>query len=236
MQKVGSVAELRRYPVKSMAGEVLATARIERRGVVGDRRWAVTDSDGKFGSSKTTRRFQRMDGLLHLAASYAQDLTPVVAFPDGRLLAADDPHVDEALSDHVGRPVRLLAEADVSHFDEGPLHLVTTASIAAVAERQRAPVTTLRLRANLLVDVGAAEGLVEDAWVGRNLAIGDEVVVSIREPMPRCVMVEQSQKEVSAAPGLLGTIGRVNRACLGAVADVVRTGAVRLDDPVRLLA
>jgi uncharacterized protein len=69
---VGSVAELRRYPVKSLTGEVLRAADVDVRGLVGDRAWAVTDTDGRFGSGKTTRRFRRMDGLLQLTATYDQ--------------------------------------------------------------------------------------------------------------------------------------------------------------------
>jgi uncharacterized protein len=115
---VGSVIELRRYPVKSLAGEILTVAAVDRRGVGGDRRWAVTDADGKFGSSKSTRRFRKMDGLLQLTASYDRDRNPIIGFPDGRRIPGDDPDVHEALSGHVGRPVQLLPEGRVSHFDE----------------------------------------------------------------------------------------------------------------------
>jgi hypothetical protein len=92
-----------------------------------------------------------------------------------------------------GRPVRLLPEGAVSHFDEGPLPLVTTASLAALADHRRAPVSTARLRPNLLVEVGTATGFVENRWTGQTLAIGSDLVISIREPMPRCVMVDQAQ-------------------------------------------
>jgi uncharacterized protein len=232
---VGSVIELRRYPVKSLAGETLGIAAVDERGLEGDRRWAVTDTDGKLGSSKSTRRFRRMEGLLRLTASYDRHLDPIIGFPDGRYIGGDDPRVHEALSDHVGRPVQLLPESRVSHFDEGPIHLVTSASLAALADHHGAPVSAARLRSNLLVDVGTATGFVENSWVGQELAIGPDLVVSIREPMPRCVMVDLAQHELPPAPGLLDTIGRENRACLGVVADVLQAGTTRLDDPVRLL-
>jgi uncharacterized protein len=232
---VGSVIELRRYPVKSLAGEILSSAAVDERGLDGDRRWAVTDTDGKFGSSKSTRRFRKMDGLLQLTASYDRHLTPIIGFPDGRHIGGDDPSVHEALSGHVGRPVRLRPEGRVSHFDEGPLHLVTTASLAALADHHGAPVSTARLRSNLLVDVGTATGFVENSWTGQTLVIGPDLVISIREPMPRCVMVDLAQHELPPAPGLLDTIGRHNRACVGVVADVLHAGTTRLNDPVQLL-
>ncbi|HEV2887924.1 MAG TPA: MOSC N-terminal beta barrel domain-containing protein [Jatrophihabitans sp.] len=61
---VGTVALLARYPVKSMRGEQLASAEVERRGLVGDREWAVYTPDGGIGSGKSSRRFRRVDGLL----------------------------------------------------------------------------------------------------------------------------------------------------------------------------
>jgi uncharacterized protein len=232
---VGSVIELRRYPVKSLAGETLSVAAVDERGLDGDRRWAVTDTDGKFGSSKSTRRFRKMEGLLQLTANYDRHRNAIIGFPDGRRISGDDPSVHEALSDHVGRPVQLLPEGMVSHFDEGPLHLVTTASLAALADRHGAPVSIARLRANLLVDVGTATGFVENSWTGQTLAIGPALVISIREPMSRCVMVDLAQHDLLAAPGLLDTIGRHNRACIGVVADVLHPGTTRLGDPVQLL-
>jgi uncharacterized protein YcbX len=53
---VGTVAQLARYPVKSMAGERLGEATVEHRGLVGDRGWAVYTADGGIGSGKRTRR------------------------------------------------------------------------------------------------------------------------------------------------------------------------------------
>jgi uncharacterized protein len=236
MPTVGSVVELRRYPVKSLAGEILSAADVDHRGLEGDRLWAVTDTDRKLGSSKSTRRFRKMDGLLRLTASYDRNLSPVIGFPDGRRIPGSDPHVHEALSDHVGRPVQLLLEERVSHFDEGPLHLVTTASLAALPDHHGGPVSAARLRSNLLVDVGTVDGFVENGWIGLTLAIGTDLVVSIRDLMPRCVMVDLPQHELPPAPGLLGAIGRHNRACVGVVADVIRPGSAHLNDPVQVLS
>jgi hypothetical protein len=159
----------------------------------------VTDPDGEFGSSKSTRRFRKLDGLLQLTASYDRHLKPIIGFPDGRRVPGDDPSVHQTLSAHVGRPVQLLPEGAVSHFDEGPLHLVTTASLAALAGHHGAPVSTARLRSNLLVDVGTATGSVEDGWTGQTLAIGADLVIRIREPMPRCVMVDLARHELPPA-------------------------------------
>ena len=216
------VVSLHRYPVKSMAGEGLPRLAVDGRGVVGDRAWAVVDPDGRLGSGKSTRRFRRMDGLPELSARYDAGPTerPVVDFPDGRSWRGPDPALDAALTVHVGRPVRLAAESAVPHHDEGPLHVVTTATLARLGADARL------LRANVVVDAGDRPAFGEDAWTGAELALGG-VVLRVREPMPRCVMVGSR---------VLREVTDVNDGCAGLVADVVRCGTVAVGDEVRLLA
>jgi hypothetical protein len=221
---------LSRYPVKSLVGEDLDRVLVEERGLVGDRLWSVRDPDGKLGSGKTSRRFRRMDGLLELAARYDGE-TPVVTFPDGRVLRGDDPGMHDALSGHLGRPVSLAREQDVSHFDEGPLHLVTTASLARVREVHGSPVDPRRLRPNLVVETDEA-GYVEESWVGRRLTVGDQVVLAVRGPMPRCVMLTLPQRGLPPDGQLLRTVSDDSDLCLGVVVDVVTPGAVAVGDEV----
>jgi uncharacterized protein YcbX len=226
------LARLSRYPVKSLVGEDLERVLVEERGLVGDRLWSVRDRDGRLGSGKSTRRFRRMDGLLELAAHYDGE-TPVVTLPDGRALRGDDPRLREALSEQVGRPVSLAREHDVSHFDEGPLHLVTTASLDRVTESHGARVDPRRLRPNLVIETDEV-GYVEQSWVGRRLTVGDQVVLAVRAPMPRCVMVTLPQRDLPADGGLLGTVADDSDLCLGVVVDVVTPGPVAVGDDVAL--
>lgn len=227
---LGRVAELHRYPVKSLTGERLEQVHVDGRGVVGDRLWSVRDPDGKFGSGKSTRRFRRMDGLLDLRARYDDDV-PVLTFPGGREVRGDDPAVHAALSDHVGRPVTLAREGDVSHFDEGPLHLVSSAAMAAVPG---GPVDARRLRPNVVVDTGDAAGFLDDDWADRRIAIGD-VVLDVLYAMPRCVMLDLPTADLPEHHGLLQTVHAVNDGNLGVVADVASAGRIAVGDPVSLL-
>ena len=223
------VASLHRYPVKSLVGERLEVAGVVERGLRGDRLWAVRDEDGKLGSGKSTRRFRKMEGLLDLAASYDGDV-PLISFPDGRGLRGDDPTIDDALSAHVGRPVTLAREAAVSHFDDGPVHLVTTGSLRAVGQHLGEPVDARRFRPNLVVDTEDSEGLVEDTWVGHRLQVG-EVLLEVVAQMPRCGMVNLPQVGLGATR-VLDVVGDLNDANLGVLATVVTPGRVRVGDPV----
>jgi uncharacterized protein len=175
-----------------------------------------------------------MDGLLALSASYDHDV-PVITFPDGKQIRGDDEGIHAALSSHVGRAVTLAREQNISHFDEGPLHLITTASLAHLERAHGRPIDPRRVRANLLLDTGATNGLVEDAWPGKRLHIGDDLIVQIRAPMSRCIMLNVPQVGLPADEHLLTTISRLNETNLGVVADVIEPGIASIGDSVCFL-
>ncbi|HXJ65925.1 MAG TPA: MOSC N-terminal beta barrel domain-containing protein, partial [Actinomycetota bacterium] len=127
------VVSLRRFPVKSLLGEVRDHLDLDERGCVGDRAWSVRTAEGKIGSGKNTRRFAAVPGLLELRAS-ERDGRVVVTFPDGTAEPVDSPGIAGRLTRHLGRPVTVARETDVSHFDDGPISLAGTASIEALAQ------------------------------------------------------------------------------------------------------
>jgi uncharacterized protein YcbX len=228
----GVVIQVARHPVKSMEGELLDACNVDLRGLSGDRLWAVCDPDGKLGSGKSSRRFRRMEGLRDLVAAYDGDV-PVLAFPDGTSMRGDDPDVHARLSRHVGRPVRLERETTVSHHDDGPVHLVTTASLRALSAAVGAPVDVRRARANLVVD-WPGDDFAEDQWLGEHVRVG-ELVLAATMRMPRCVMVNAATRDLPAHEGLLRTLSDVNDATFGMLAEVVQPGVVRCGDRVQRL-
>lgn len=238
---LGNLRGLSRYPVKSVVGEDLDRVFVDRRGLLGDRLWAVRDTDGKLGSGKSTRRFRKMDGLLSISARYDRDAragdtdVPVLDLPGGRRLRGDAPGVHDALSAVVGRPVRLAREVDVSHFDDGPIHLLTTASLLSVGRAHQHAVDVQRLRPNLVVETDPDLGLVEQRWIGASLRIGADLVLAIRAAMPRCVMIDLPQLGLPPEHGLLRTVTELDETRLGVVADVLEPGEIAVGDPVRLV-
>jgi hypothetical protein len=220
-----------------MVGEVLETVRVDERGVVGDRVWAVYTDDGRIGSGKDSRRFRRVDGLLQLQATLDGD-RPRVQLTDGRTLDVTDSRAAAVLSEVLGRPVELRPEADVPHFDDSPLHLVTTTGLQTLGRELDRPVELARFRPNLVVDTLAAgllDGYPDDGWTGRRLAIGPEVVLEVEGAMPRCVMVDAPQRGLAAGGGVLKTLGRVHDVDFGVQARVVTAGTIRRGDEVHLL-
>jgi uncharacterized protein YcbX len=99
---VGSVAELWRYPVKSMRGERVEALAVTPDGAAGDRAWALRDlANGKVASCK------RHPALLRFRARQAGDDGAVeVEAPGGRTFRPDDPGADEIVSGILGHPMR----------------------------------------------------------------------------------------------------------------------------------
>lgn len=106
---VGTVTQLWRYPVKSMAGEQLSAAEIDQNGVAGDRGWAVREIE-----ADVTRNAREMPKLLQFASAYAESpsfdqRSPAVTIttPDNVQVQSADENRDQQLSEILGRPVML---------------------------------------------------------------------------------------------------------------------------------
>jgi uncharacterized protein len=235
MDDVGQVAELWRYPVKGLLGEERSEIVLDRRGVVGDRTFSVTGADGRFGSAKTTRRFRRMPGLLTMRSATTEDGRVVVGFDDGRPGDVADASTAERVSAVVGEPITLAPEGSTPHVDAGPVHLLTTASLAWLQERlPDAVVDARRFRPNLVVRCNGT-GRVEEDWVGREVSVG-AARLRIEERTIRCVTVALAQEDLGFAPGIPKALEAANDLCLGVYASVLTPGPVAVGDVVRVSA
>jgi uncharacterized protein YcbX len=215
-----------------MGGEVLAEAQVAARGLTGDREWAVYTPDGGIGSGKTTRRFRRVDGLLHFRARL-EGAVPVVESPTGERFRADDPGGHRWPGPH-GRPLALRRESDVPHHDESPVHLITSSGLRTLGGLLGEPVDAARFRPNVVLDTHG-DGFPEDAWLGCSLRLGDDVVLRFGPGMPRCAMVDMAQAGLDRDGRILKSLARGHDLTFGVQASVVRGGTVRVGDPVRLL-
>lgn len=113
---VGRVAEVHRYPIKSMLGEALEMGAVDERGLRGDRVFALIDElTGKVVSAKRPKRWRR---VLELSA-FTEASAVRVRFPDGESLRVTDAELLERLREWLGRSVEIAVEPpqDAS-FDE----------------------------------------------------------------------------------------------------------------------
>jgi uncharacterized protein YcbX len=121
-------------------------------------------------------------------------------------------------------------------FDSAVVHLMTTATLDRLRELYpRGRFEVRRFRPNIVVATGrGATDFEENAWIGRTVAVGDTVRLSITGPCPRCVMTTLTQADLPKDPGILRTAARHNATNVGVYASVLRGGTVRRSDTVSM--
>jgi uncharacterized protein YcbX len=187
-----------------------------------------------------------------------------VTLPDGTNLAGGQGDRDRALAAALGRTVSLsgaappapvleeywpdlegLAHRDAvtdeslppgTFFDLAAVHLLTTATLDRLRELYPpGRFEVRRFRPNVVVASDGAAGFVEQGWVGRTLALGDEVQLQVTGPCPRCVMTTLPQADLPRDPGILRTAVRHGGGHVGVYARVLQGGTVRRGDAVRVV-
>src|SRR5204862_4988695 len=73
-----------------------------------------------------------------------------------------------------------------------------------------------------------------DKWVGRELRIGDGVVLAITDHCPRCVMTTLPQGDLPKDNGILRTAARHNGVHVGVYGEVRHAGRVQRGDAASL--
>lgn len=208
------VAELWRYPVKSMAGETLRESAIRADGMPGDRIVHAEDGRGRVVTARTH------PGLLGLHAILGPEGEPLV---DGR--SWSHPEIAAHVRAAVGPEARLV-RSESGRFDVLPLLVATDGSIAALGVDRR------RLRPNIVL--GGVDGLAERGWPGRRLRVG-HAVIEVAELRGRCVMTTYDPDTQEQDMSVLNRIvqdfgGRMALDC-----SVVEPGRVAVGDRVELL-
>jgi len=179
---VGAVALLRRFPLRSAAGELPRRARLLPEGVEHDRRWQLVDASGAPVHRRDAPGIAALtasvgaDGVLHLAGggpAPAEELAgPGARFADGAGPGAR-PGGDRQ------RP-------------DAPVHLVSEgASEAAAGDDGCLPDGCdpgERANAVIALDPAVAPAGAERGWTGRRLRVGTAVLLLTRTPR-RCLGV-----------------------------------------------
>lgn len=227
MTSADTVRSLRRYPVKSMGGEPLASAILDERGLVGDRWFAVEDADGRFASGKSSQRMRRRDQVFAYSAQTMAEGV-VVRGPDGSWPVGST-ELDAVLTRVMGESVRVTPERVVSHFDGASVSIIGTASLSWCAERWGVDADPRRLRANIVVET--TEPFVEETWIARRLIIGS-AVLEVQRRIPRCRMIELAQDGVSTPEPWLRHVAEERDLDLAVYARVVTPGEIRVGDLV----
>ena len=146
---------------------------------------------------------------------------------------------DEPLPDLSQLPRELFKYESIpgTYFDALPVHLVSTASLDALAKAAPSSrVDVRRFRPNFVIETDATlAGFVDAAWAGRRLRIGALELGSDSIPTARCVMVTHSFADLAEDKELLRAIVRDANQTLGLYARPAGEARVRAGDEVVLL-
>lgn len=210
------VAELWRYPVKSLAGEQIDVAEIQADGVAGDRRILVYNQQtGRVITSRTHPK------LLGLKATINQAGEVLI---NGR--SWNDSESEQAIMTAAGLNARLARWDGVERFDVLPLLVVTDGAIKEFGYDHR------RLRPNIVI--GGVEGLAEREWVGRKMRIG-EAIVEFAQLRERCVMTTYDPDTQKQNHEVLRHIVRKFNGTMALDTAVIQGGRIAVGDVVELI-
>jgi uncharacterized protein len=248
-----SVTALSTTPVKGTRLHRVESIELGRTGARGDRRFFVIDCHERMVNAKRLGELQTIvarhdDGRLRLT------------FPDGRVVQAA-PEVGrplttrffsrpfegrivegpfaEALSDHVGEPVRLVepAASSVDRGEAGAASLISRASLAALADAAGAREIDSR-RFRMLIEVDGVAAHAEDRWVGRAVQIGD-ATVRFNGHVGRCLITSRDPDTgkidlptLDVLRGYRGELATTEPLPFGIYGRVLEGGVVRIGDRV----
>jgi len=239
------VAELWRFPVKSVGGERIDEAMLTAVGLEGDRAFGLRDLDS--GLILTARR----EPQLLMATARATTDRPVITLPDGT--ETDD---DGALSSWLERNVALApATAEAGGTFEiqpewetetgdwvqwtgaaGSFHDSTKSHVSLVARSTMRDWDVRRFRTNIIIEPapGSDPGS-DDDLVGHRVAIGG-AELDVKKQIDRCVMVTRPQPGgIERDLSVLRTINSERATFLGIGALVSQPGPVTIGDALTTL-
>jgi uncharacterized protein YcbX len=187
-----------------------------------------------------------------------------ITFPDGTQFFSDQSDIDHTLSKVIGREVSLMrasldkpsyeeywpdieglaqrekvtdeAMPPQTFFDIAVIHILTTSTINRLRELYpEGRFEVRRFRPNIVVESTSGEkDFIENLWVGKELMIGEEILLRVTGPCTRCVMTTLPQGDLPQDLGILHTVAKYNQVYAGVYASVHRGGTIHRGDRVQL--
>jgi uncharacterized protein YcbX len=235
LEPIGSVAEIFRYPVKSMAGERLAAVEVDWQGLEGDRQYS-------FCRTEDRSRFRWLSGrdvndLVRFAATFAEPNHPrtstvEIQTPEGQRLDLFAPELLARMSEAAGCKLAVL-QVGRGIYDSMPVSISTTATHTALNSSFGDELDVRRFRPNLVISSACRE----DAWQGRRLTFGDSpdsAQLLVAESIPRCVLITVDPDSGVRNPAVMKVVARQFDDNVGVYATPAKPGSIHVGDTVFL--
>jgi uncharacterized protein YcbX len=201
-------------------------------GLLGDRRHAVVDAEG---ATLTARRAHGLLGFRARCVEAQAGEGAQVSTPEGWELDWDDPALATEVGRAIGADVALVRSA-VGVHDAAPVHLISTASLAAAeAWLEGDELDRRRFRANVILELDDPAAFAELGWIGRSLRLGDDgPVLAVVSPTERCAITTLDPDTLERDNRVLAGLARERENLFGVYARVARAGWVEVGAPVTL--
>jgi len=210
------VAEIWRYPVKSLAGEQLRSAQVGNDGIAGDRRILIFDIQTRhLITSRTHPKLLGLKGMLNANGE---------ALING--LPWNHPDAEQLIMLAAGPSARLIDWDGLERFDVLPLLVATDGAITAFGHDRR------RLRPNIVI--GGVDGLAEREFPGRRVRIGD-AVIEFAQLRQRCVMTTYDPDTQEQDHKVLRQIVKQFGGALALDTAVLHSGQITVGDRVEFV-
>jgi uncharacterized protein YcbX len=211
------VAELWRYPVKSLRGQLIPVADVQETGILGDRQIVVLSvARRRVITSRTHHQLLGLQG----------GISPETGEATVNDIPWNDPTAADIVAEAAGEPVQLVYVAGTERFDVLPLLIATDGAIQAINLDRR------RFRPNILI--GGVDGLAERQWPGKRLQIG-ETEIHVEKLRARCVMTTYDPDSLVQDRSVLFRIVSDFDGTMALDCFIIKPGLIRTGDPVTLL-
>ncbi len=238
--RIGHVAELVRYPVKSMAGTSMESAFLGWYGLLGDRRFAfrrLADTSGF--PWLTAGRLPQL--ILYrpcgLDESDGEPRPTHVLTPQGDRLELLGEDLRREISERFGNGVEMM-QLKQGIFDDSAVSVISSATVAHVCGQAGVGTDSRRFRPNIVLECDDPGAFAEDDWVGGMLVLGEEAsgpAVHLTKRDVRCMMLNLDPETGRQDSGVLKAAVRLNENNAGVYGTVVRVGRIQIGDPVTLV-
>jgi uncharacterized protein YcbX len=176
-----------------------------------------------------------------ISAVFERPLKLMTISPPGLLIEVPAGTLGGALSEVTEFPLAGGAH-EGAFFDYGCIHLISSSTLDHFQKMYpESHFDERRFRPNLVIH-SDSEPFIENSWVGRTIMIGDELMLRVSIPCPRCISVTLAQDDLPRDPSILRAIVEQNMCdlgdfgklpCAGVYAEVVKAGHIRSGDTLR---
>jgi uncharacterized protein YcbX len=227
-------------------GKVASAKNPRKWGKLFDFRAAFIDTP-QVGESIPPVRITFPDGT-HIYSDQADDIDHALSKVLGREVRLMRANLEKPSYEEYWPDIEGLAQRDnitdeamppQTFFDIAVIHIFTTSTINRLRELYpEGRFEVRRFRPNIVIESESSSGekkdFIENLWVGKQLMIGKDIVLSVIGPCTRCVMITLPQGDLPKDLGILRTVAQYNRVTAGVYASVHRGGTIRRGDLVRL--